>query len=221
MKAVLLLSGGLDSTALLHVLLRGDTEVHALSFDYGQRHHRELLAAAENCRQLSVPHEIVDVTAFRKLLRGSALTDDIDVPHGHYRDENMRLTVVPNRNMILLSLAIGYAVSICADAVAYAAHGGDHAIYPDCRPEFVEAMNKVAALANYRPILILTPFLHLDKGQILRVGLEAGMNPALTWTCYQGGPHPCQKCGACVERAEAFAACGAVDPLLNTKGATV
>jgi 7-cyano-7-deazaguanine synthase len=146
-------------------------------------------------------------------MSGSSLTSDIDVPEGHYEEESMKATVVPNRNMILLSLATGYAVTVGAQAVWYGAHGGDHAIYPDCRPEFVEKMDAVCRIANYEPVAIEAPFMHMDKGQILAEGLKLGLDYRHTWTCYNGRERACGRCGSCVERLEAFAANGVRDPL--------
>jgi 7-cyano-7-deazaguanine synthase len=125
----------------------------------------------------------------------------------------MKSTVVPNRNMILLSLAIGYAVSENAQAVYYGAHSGDHAIYPDCRPEFVRQMNVVSKLANYEPVEVVAPYLDVDKNAILADGLKMGLDYSNTWTCYNGRDKACGKCGACIERLEAFAANKQSDPL--------
>jgi len=121
--------------------------------------------------------------------------------------------VVPNRNMILLSLAIGHAVSRGAEAVWYGAHGGDHAIYPDCRPEFIEQMDRVARVANYEAVRVAAPFMHFTKGQILGEGLAMDLDYSRTWTCYNGRTRACGRCGACTERLEAFAAHGVTDPL--------
>lgn len=204
MKMVLLLSGGMDSTTLLYHSLKRQEEVYCLSFDYGQRHSKELEAAKEITKLTETPHKIVDITSINALLQGSSLTSEIDIPYGHYEDESMKSTVVPNRNMILLSLAIGYAISIDADKVLYAAHSGDHAIYPDCRPIFYEKMNEVAEIANYKPIKIEAPFLNLTKGEIAKIGKELKVPFHLTWTCYEGKEEPCGKCGSCIERKEAL-----------------
>ena len=225
--SVVIFSGGMDSYTLLHALLRQVEEsakgragskarqklVHALSFDYGQRHRKELDYAADVCRELGIPHRVIDITAVNSLLAGSSLTDAIDVPEGHYESETMKSTVVPNRNMILLSLAIGYAVSIKAEAVYFGAHGGDHAIYPDCRPEFLDRMNAVSMIANYEPVRVEAPFVDVDKIGILAEGLALGLDYSKTWTCYNGREKACGKCGSCVERLEAFAENAVVDPL--------
>lgn len=212
-KVVVIYSGGMDSFTVLNRALEQGHEVSALSFNYGQRHVRELDVAAKVCEALNVPHKIVDITAINTLLGGSSLTDDIEIPEGHYEESSMKSTVVPNRNMILLSLAIGYAVSEGASAVYYGAHSGDHAIYPDCRPEFVRQMNVVSQLANYEPVEVVAPYLDVDKNAILADGLRMDLNYADTWTCYNGRDKACGKCGACVERLEAFAANGVTDPL--------
>ncbi len=213
-KAVVIYSGGMDSFTVLHLAIQQGYDVHALSFNYGQRHSKELDVAAAVCGEANIPHKVVDITAINQLLQGSSLTSmDIDIPTGDYADDNMKSTVVPNRNMILLSLAIGYAVSLEAGKVFYGAHSGDHDIYPDCRPEFVDAMNAVSALANYEAIEIVSPFLHESKLTILQTGLDMGLDYAQSWTCYQGLAKACGKCGSCLERRGAFTAMGLQDPL--------
>lgn len=212
-KVVVIYSGGMDSYTVLHRALRDGHDVYALSFHYGQKHAKELDYAARVCTKLSIPHKVVDIRAINQLLAGSSLTDDIDIPQGHYEEASMKSTVVPNRNMILLSLAIGYAVSIEAEAVYYGAHSGDHAIYPDCRPEFVRKMNDVSLIANYEPVRIEVPYLDDDKIAILADGLGMGLDYADTWTCYEGRELACGKCGACVERLEAFTKNQVADPI--------
>lgn len=212
-KVVVIYSGGMDSFTVLHKAIQAGHEVYALSFNYGQRHVRELECAKAVCKELNIPHKVVDISAINQILAGSSLTDDIDVPEGHYAADNMKSTVVPNRNMILISLAVGYAVSLHAEAVYYGAHSGDHFIYPDCRPEFVQKMHDVCQIANYEPIAIISPYLHESKIEILRDGLAMGLDYGKTWTCYNGREHACGKCGSCQERLEAFALNHAVDPL--------
>lgn len=212
-KVVVIYSGGMDSYTVLHKAVNDGCEVYALSFNYGQRHQKELDCAAEVCAALAIHHQIVDIRAVNGLLGGSALTTDIPVPEGHYQEPSMQTTVVPNRNMILLSLAVGYAVSLTATKVYYGAHSGDHAIYPDCRPEFVEKMQDVCAIANYTPVEIHAPYLYDSKIALLRDGLAMGLDYANTWTCYNGRQQACGKCGACQERLEAFQHNGITDPL--------
>lgn len=212
-KVVVIYSGGMDSFTVLNRAIADGHEVSAVSFHYGQRHHRELDVAAKVCEALNVPHKVVDIRSINTLLAGSSLTDDIDIPEGDYANSNMTSTVVPNRNMILLSLAIGYAVSIQASQVYYGAHSGDHEIYPDCRPEFVEAMNQVSQIANYQAVEIHSPYLLQNKADILADGLRLGLDYSQTWTCYNGRAKACGQCSACRERLAAFASHGLTDPL--------
>ncbi|GAA0845714.1 7-cyano-7-deazaguanine synthase QueC [Marinobacter szutsaonensis] len=210
---VVIYSGGMDSFTLLHLARARGYKVHALSFNYGQRHVRELDCARQVCADLGIPHKEIDIRAMSEVMSGSSLTSDIEVPEGHYEEDSMKATVVPNRNMILLSLATGYAVTAGASAVWFGAHGGDHAIYPDCRPEFVEKMDAVCRVANYEPVGIEAPLIRMDKGEILAEGLKLGLDYSQTWTCYNGRDKACGRCGSCVERLEAFAANGVTDPL--------
>ncbi|MFL1466936.1 7-cyano-7-deazaguanine synthase QueC [Marinobacter sp. DUT-3] len=210
---VVIYSGGMDSFTLLHLARARGYQVHALSFDYGQRHVRELECAGKVCDDAGIPHKIIDIRALGAVMAGSALTSDVDVPEGHYEEGSMKATVVPNRNMILLSLATGYAVTAGASSVWYGAHGGDHAIYPDCRPAFVEKMDAVCRVANYESVGIEAPFMAMDKSEILAEGLKLGLDYSQSWTCYNGRDKACGRCGSCVERLEAFAAHGLVDPL--------
>jgi len=212
-KVVVIFSGGMDSFTVLHRALKDGKEVYALTFDYGQKHVKEIACASKVCQQLGVAHKVIDISSINQLLAGSSLTDDIDIPEGHYEAESMKSTVVPNRNMILLSLAVGYAVSVEAAQVYYGAHSGDHAIYPDCRPEFVMKMNEVCQIANYQAVEIFSPYLANSKSDILTDGLKMGLRYDDTWTCYNGRAQACGKCGACQERLEAFADNKVTDPL--------
>ncbi|MFT5923532.1 MAG: 7-cyano-7-deazaguanine synthase [Paraglaciecola sp.] len=212
-KVVVIFSGGMDSFTVLNLAVKQGLEVFALSFNYGQKHKKELDYAAQACQELGVHHKIVDISAINQLIGGSSLTSDIEVAEGHYEEESMKSTVVPNRNMILLSMAVGYAVSIDSNKVYYGAHSGDHAIYPDCRPEFVHKMNDVCAIANYEAVEIVTPYLDVSKTAILTAGLKMGLDYNLSWTCYNGREKACGKCGACQERLEAFTENGVTDPL--------
>jgi 7-cyano-7-deazaguanine synthase len=203
----------MDSFTVLHRALKDGKEVYALTFDYGQKHVKEIACASKVCQQLGVAHKVIDISSINQLLAGSSLTDDIDIPEGHYEAESMKSTVVPNRNMILLSLAVGYAVSVEAAQVYYGAHSGDHAIYPDCRPEFVMKMNEGCQIANYQAVEIFSPYLTNSKSDILTDGLKMGLRYDDTWTCYNGRAQACGKCGACQERLEAFADNNVTDPL--------
>jgi len=212
-KVVVIYSGGMDSFTLLHKVIKEEKKAYALSFNYGQKHAKELHYAQKVCDELGIPHKIVDITAVHQLLLGSSLTDDIEIPDGHYEEESMKSTVVPNRNMIMLSLAVGYAVSINANAVYFGVHGGDHAIYPDCRPEFVTKMDAVSEIANYEPVSIRAPYLETNKTGILTEGLAMGLDYGKSWTCYKGRERACGTCGSCQERLEAFSENGCTDPL--------
>jgi len=214
MKTIVVLSGGLDSTTLLYKVLAEGKEVKAISFDYGQRHKRELDMAKQTCEKLGIEHKVIDLGFFKELASNSALTGDIEVPEGHYEDETMKLTVVPNRNMVMASIAIGWAVNLEFDEVAMGVHAGDHAIYPDCRPEFIDLIRQTAAIANYRPIGIYAPYISSDKGDIVADGVKLGVDYSLTQTCYKGGDKPCGACGSCQERAYAFEKAKVEDPLI-------
>lgn len=211
MRTVLLLSGGLDSAALLWKLRAGGAAVECLAADYGQRHRKELDAAAFLAAHAGVPLTVASLPGLRPLLY-SALTTDSKLPEGHYADPNMQRTVVPNRNAILLSAAAGFALTRGAEAVAYAAHAGDAHTYPDCRPEFVRAAQSLLAVCHYRPVTLLAPFLPLTKAEVVREGVAHGAPLGLTWSCYAGGAMHCGRCGACSSRREAFAQAGITDP---------
>jgi 7-cyano-7-deazaguanine synthase len=213
--AVVAFSGGLDSATLAYALAADDWSLITLSVDYGQRHRRELNAAAKLSAFVGATHRTVRLEGLE--LPGSSLTDDsVGVPDGHYTDESMKATVVPNRNAVLLDLCVAIAVAEHADAVACAVHAGDHAIYPDCRPEFIAAFQHQARLANEGFIAddfeVLTPFLHRTKAEIVRLGGQLVVPFADTWSCYRGGDRHCGRCGTCVERREAFAAAAVDDP---------
>jgi len=213
MKAVVLFSGGLDSTVLVYDLLNEGADLKLLSIDYGQRHEKELKSSSEIAESLGLEHEILRLPMLNNLLGGSALTDpSISLPEGHYAEDSMKATVVPNRNMILLSLAAGHAISLQFDTVAYAAHAGDHTIYPDCRPEFATAMDEALKLCDWNTISLYRPFVQLSKQDLVRKGNELGVPFEKTWSCYAGNDKHCGKCGTCVERKEAFELVGLLDP---------
>jgi len=213
-KTIVICSGGLDSVTLAHKVAAERTLSRLVSFDYGQRHKKELDYARRCASRLGVPHDVVDITAVGRLLTGSALTSGGPVPEGHYAEDSMRVTVVPNRNAIMLAVAFGVAAAGPADAVAAAVHGGDHFIYPDCRPAFVEAFETMQrhALEGLAKIALYTPFLRISKADIVREGVRLGVPFAETWSCYQGGSLHCGRCGTCVERREAFHLAGQDDP---------
>lgn len=214
MKTIVICSGGLDSVSLAHMVADQHTLTRLVSFDYGQRHRKELDYAARAATRLGVPHDIIDMRPIGAALTGSALTDNIDVPDGHYAEETMKITVVPNRNAIMLAIAFGVAAANKDDAVATAVHGGDHFIYPDCRPAFTEAFEVMqkAALDGYADVSLYTPFVHRSKADIVTEGAKHNTPFADTWSCYKGGAHHCGRCGTCVERREAFHLAGVQDP---------
>ena len=215
MKTILIYSGGLDSTVLLYSLKAQGREVKALSVNYGQRHSKELDAAKNICNILNVEHRVVDLSGLRPLLGGSSQTDsNVEVPEGHYAAENMKLTVVPNRNMMMLAVAGAWAISSKYDTVAYAAHAGDHTIYPDCREEFVGKLNEALQLADWHSVSIERPFVTLTKGQVTKLGADLKVPFEKTWSCYKGGDTHCARCGTCVERVRAFAEAGVQDPTI-------
>lgn len=215
-SAIICLSGGMDSATLLYKLLSDGWTVRALAVDYGQRHSKELHAAAKIASLAGVEYRCLNLDPLRAIMGGSSQTDaSVKVPHGHYAEESMKLTVVPNRNMILLALATAWAVSTKSEVVAYAAHAGDHTIYPDCRPEFTAAMEQAMALCDWHQVKLLHPFIKMTKGEIAKLGLALGVPFEHTWTCYEGGERPCGKCGSCNERREAFDLTGATDPLME------
>ncbi len=218
MKTLVICSGGLDSVILAHKVAASYTEEQTLtgliSFDYGQRHKKELVFAALCAEHLNVPHTVIDISDVGASLSGSALTDDIAVPDGHYAEDTMKITVVPNRNAIMLSIAYGIASAQEADAVAAAFHGGDHFIYPDCRPGFVKSFEEMQshALEGLGEIKLYTPYLNLTKADIAAEGAALNVPFDQTWSCYKGGDTHCGRCGTCVERREAFDLAGVEDP---------
>ena len=214
MKTLVICSGGLDSVTLAYKVAAENALAGLISFDYGQRHRKELDFAARAAEALGVGHDVIDMRAIGRSLSGSALTDEIDVPEGHYEEESMRITVVPNRNAIMLAVAFGIAAARGAEAVGAAVHGGDHFIYPDCRPDFVEAFQAMQdrALDGVAKVRLYTPFVHLPKSAIVTEGARHGTPFAKTWSCYKGGAVHCGRCGTCVERREAFAIAGIADP---------
>jgi 7-cyano-7-deazaguanine synthase len=215
-RAIAIVSGGLDSVTLAYYLHSLNYTPHLLSVDYGQRHVKELRCAALCAEALRAKHTIVDLRTLRPLLSGSALTDgNHDVPDGHYAAETMRITVVPNRNAILLSIAYAAAVAEQADIVAIGVHAGDHFIYPDCRPDFLRAFAamQVLAVEGFADDLsLLAPFERLSKADIVALGATLDVPFADTWSCYKGGDVHCGSCGTCVERKEAFTLAGVFDP---------
>ncbi|WP_111732513.1 7-cyano-7-deazaguanine synthase QueC [Roseovarius amoyensis] len=214
MNTIVICSGGLDSVTLAHKVAAQGRLGGLLSFDYGQRHVKELESAAACAARLGVGHEVIDISGVGRMLSGSALTDEVAVPDGHYAEETMKLTIVPNRNAIMLTVAFGLAAARKARAVAVAVHGGDHFIYPDCRPGFIDAFQRMQdeALQGVAEITLEAPFVQLSKADIVTEGARNGTPFAETWSCYKGGVRHCGRCGTCVERREAFDLAGVDDP---------
>ena len=211
--SVIILSGGMDSVTLLHY--RKERIALAVSFDYGSNHNaREIECARKQCQLLGIEHLVIPLDFMGKYFKSSLLSGSDDIPEGHYADENMKSTVVPFRNGIMLSVACGLVESRGLKHVMMANHGGDHAIYPDCRPEFVDAMSAAMTAGTYEGIDILAEFTSITKGEIAKIGKELGVDYSMTYSCYKGGEKHCGKCGTCVERKEAMEYAGIDDPTL-------
>lgn len=205
--SVLILSGGMDSTTLLYDFQ--ERIAVAVTFDYGSNHNRrEIECARHHCRLTGVEHLVIELGFMAQHFRSSLLEGADAIPEGNYDDENMKSTVVPFRNGIMLSIAAGVAESRGLKHVMMANHGGDHAIYPDCRPEFVSNMSAAIASGTYEGITLLAPYTNMTKGEIAVRGVSLGVDYSRTYSCYKGGEKPCGKCGTCRERAEALAFAG-------------
>lgn len=207
---VLILSGGVDSTTLLYD--ERERIALAVSFDYGSKHNaRELPFARQHCERLGIPHVVIPLDFMTRHFKSSLLQGGEEIPEGHYADENMKSTVVPFRNGIMLSVAVGIAESNGLKYVMMANHGGDHTIYPDCTSHFVDAFDQAAQAGTFVKVSLRSPYTNITKADIARRGRELGIDYSQTWSCYKGGEHHCGKCGTCVERREAFAEAGVVD----------
>jgi 7-cyano-7-deazaguanine synthase len=203
----------MDSVAALHWAQANHDVSAVISFDYGAKHnHRELPFAAEHAARLGLRHEIVKLDFVNRIFASDLLTSGGEIPDGHYEAENMKQTVVPFRNAVMLSIATGFAESVEAEGLVIAAHGGDHAIYPDCREDFMRAMGNAMRLGTYAGIQLLRPFITMTKSRIVEEGMRVGVDFGQTWSCYKGGTVHCGTCGTCVERREAFIEAGVADP---------
>ena len=212
-KVVVLCSGGMDSVACLYETARNHQAVHSLSFHYGSKHNdREIPFARLHSEKLGIPHSVVRLDFIAEQFESALLAKGGKIPKGHYEEESMKQTVVPFRNGIMLSIAAGFAESKGAEALAIAAHSGDHAIYPDCREGFMAAIADAIRLGTYAGIEVLRPFIAMDKSRIAARGAELGVDFSQTWSCYVGGQTHCGECGTCVERREAFLLAGLPDP---------
>lgn len=209
--SVIIVSGGLDSITLLYD--KAETIALAISFDYGQNHSKKELPYAEyHCQKLGIPHITIPLTFMHQYFKSSLLEGAEAIPEGHYEEENMKSTVVPFRNGIMLAIATGIAESHELKRVYIANHGGDHTIYPDCRPEFIDAMDKATSAGTFVDVRVEAPYTNISKADIVRRGTALGIDYAKTWSCYKGSEMHCGKCGTCVERKEAFADAGIKDP---------
>lgn len=214
-SSVVLLSGGLDSTVLSAKLKAEGRRVLALGVNYGQRHSREIESARAVCEKLGIEYRCADLRALAEFFGKNSLTDgNTPVFEGVYNEAGMKTTVVPARNLILISIATAWAISEKCDSIAYAAHGGDHAIYPDCRPEFADALDKVVRISDWHKVVLERPFVNFNKTEIVRLGAKLGAPLDLTWSCYNGGNVHCGRCSTCLERREAFRAAGVPDPTI-------
>ncbi len=212
-NVVVLVSGGMDSVTALYDAAMKYQVIAGVSFHYGAKHNdREIPFAARHCRKLGVRHEVISLDFMNRLFRSDLLKGGGEIPEGHYEESTMKKTVVPFRNGIMLSIVAGFAESESAQGLVIAAHAGDHAIYPDCREDFMHAMGEAIRLGTYARVQVIRPFIRMNKSQIARRGQELGVDFAQTWSCYRGGAIHCGRCGTCVERREAFVLAGLKDP---------
>ena len=209
--SLIVVSGGMDSVTLLYEY--ADQIALAVTFDYGSNHAKKEIPFAQlHCQRLGIKHLVIPLSFMHDYFKSSLLEGDAAIPEGHYADENMKSTVVPFRNGIMLSIACGIAESNGLHKVLIANHGGDHSIYPDCRPEFINAMSSAMQNGTYEHIEIFAPYTNITKGDIARHGKALGIDYSETWSCYRGGDKHCGKCGTCVERHEALLEAGIDDP---------
>jgi 7-cyano-7-deazaguanine synthase len=214
-KVVVLISGGMDSVTAFYEARQHYDVSGALSFDYGSKHnHKEIPFAQWHCQKFSIPHRVIKLDFVGQLFKSDLLQSGGAIPDGHYEELTMKQTVVPFRNGIMLSIAGGYAESIEANGLVIAAHSGDHAIYPDCREDFMKAMGDAIRLGTYAAVEIIRPFISDTKAGIARKGAELGVDFSKTWSCYKGKDKHCGSCGTCVERREAFQLAGLMDPTI-------
>lgn len=215
MKVIILLSGGIDSTVTFYEALEKYEVMMTVSFDYGSKHnHKEIPFAKKHSEEAGIKHEVVDLGFVNKLFNSSLLQSGENIPEGYYEEESMKSTVVPFRNGIMLSIVAGIAESINANGIVIGAHSGDHAIYPDCREDFMQSMSGAIEKGTYEEVKLLRPFIDKRKEDIVARGHELGVDFSQTWSCYKGGNVHCGLCGTCIERKEAFKISGVEDPTI-------
>ena len=208
--SVIIVSGGMDSITLLYD--KKDEIALGISFDYGSNHNAKEIPFAEmHCKRLGIKHITINLDFMHQYFKSSLLQGADTIPEGHYADENMKSTVVPFRNGIMLSIAIGIAESNHLKKVLIANHGGDHTIYPDCRPQFIQAIDAAANAGTFVNVRVEAPYTNITKGDIARIGKRLGLDYTETWSCYKGGEKHCGKCGTCIERKEALQEAGIHD----------
>ena len=221
-KVVVLLSGGMDSVSALYDAKQKHEVVGAISFDYGSKHnHREIPFAAYHSRKFNIEHQVIHLDFVGELFKSDLLESGGQIPDGHYEEETMKSTVVPFRNGIMLSISAGFAESRDAEGLVIAAHAGDHAIYPDCREEFMKSMGDAIRIGTFAGIKLLRPFIAMTKTEIAARGHALGVDFSQTWSCYKGAPLHCGTCGTCVERREAFILAGVPDPTIYVSEAAL
>ncbi len=212
-KVIVLVSGGMDSVTALYQAAKDHEVVAGVSFDYGSKHNdKEIPLAQWHCEVLGVPHEVIRMDFINRLFKSDLLQSGGSIPEGHYEEANMKQTVVPFRNGIMLAVAAGLAESLEVRGLVIAAHAGDHAIYPDCREDFMTAIGDAIRLGTYAQVEPIRPFIAMTKAEIAARGHELGVDFSKTWSCYVGGDIHCGRCGTCVERREAFVLAGIEDP---------
>lgn len=212
-KVVVLVSGGMDSVTALYDASRRYQVISGISFDYGAKHNaREIPFAAYHCGRLHTPHIVIPLDFISDLFTSDLLKSGGEIPEGHYEEATMKKTVVPFRNGIMMAIAAGFAESVGAKGLVIAAHSGDHAIYPDCREDFMKSLGEAIRQGTYEQIEVIRPFIAMSKAEIARRGKKLGVDFSFTWSCYKGGDRHCGRCGTCVERREAFIIAGVNDP---------
>jgi len=211
--AVVILSGGMDSTTLLYDLKNRGLNLIAISFEYKQKHIKEIECAKMTCKKLNVEHKILNLDVLSDVAPSSLTRNEIDIPDGHYAEDSMKQTVVPNRNMVMISLAASFAMSKKINKLYYGAHAGDHIIYPDCRKEFIDKIKEILLISDWHKVEFEAPYFNINKADIVEIGKNLNVDYSLTWTCYNGRLKACGKCGSCNERLESFKIVGMVDPI--------